>query len=618
HGKNGVGKSMAATLLEITSGNYTFENKIRFQKLANIIESCEIDFNYDGNLLYKVILKPHLWKFDDNLNRVNPLTLGNFFKGEQKIKIDFKKFRKNFYIKTIRGNESLEQQIYFFKDIFVAKINQKLKKLENAIKYLEKYQESLNKNKIVEIIENYCQLQENFNEQLNRISNFTSSIINRKSSLETLEKRLDLLKKLEFISKNDIESLQKKKENEKNRVKKTKDELKSNYKELPNIEQKLDELQNKFDVKTKKLIKKLTKLRKQKEQLKEQLNSQFKFNLETLDDVKSNKKTKEIKDNINHYQEKITKYKENIEKLNKENERIIEINKFLTQLRDICSKASSYNFGKEKIINVTNDDQGDLTFSFAELFEIFHKNNINFKQNEVLKEYKNEVLDFNKKINKNKKKFNILTEYNKTIEEITKLENKLKGKGSKLDNFIDLDIRLDNLKQKYQERKTIIENLEKEILGYNRNVEHLTKIIDDVKENPSQTSLIIDLNKIGIKIDQNESNVEECKKRISKIEQDINQRQKELTRLELDKEETEKGLEKIKEGIDPISQEIKNAAKQFGYTQVGKFIDYFKSHNDKFKKYLENTNKLHARLRILKDDMIKVLEGEKPKNQKDI
>ena len=42
HGKNGVGKSMAATLLEIASGNYIFENRSRFEKLKNIIESCVV------------------------------------------------------------------------------------------------------------------------------------------------------------------------------------------------------------------------------------------------------------------------------------------------------------------------------------------------------------------------------------------------------------------------------------------------------------------------------------------------------------------------------------------------------------------------------------------------
>jgi len=37
HGKKGMGKSMAATLLEIALGNSLFENKNQFQKHANIL-----------------------------------------------------------------------------------------------------------------------------------------------------------------------------------------------------------------------------------------------------------------------------------------------------------------------------------------------------------------------------------------------------------------------------------------------------------------------------------------------------------------------------------------------------------------------------------------------------
>ncbi|GAG95799.1 unnamed protein product, partial [marine sediment metagenome] len=161
HGKNGVGKSMAATLLEIASDNYIFENKLRFQKLANVIDSCEIQFKINSNALYKVILKPYLWKFDENLNRVNPMTLGNFFyiEKERKKEINFEEFKKKIYIRTIRGNESLHQQIYFFKDLFVAKIEQKLKKLENKIEFLGNYQKWLKEKTKKAIIDDYIQLQ---------------------------------------------------------------------------------------------------------------------------------------------------------------------------------------------------------------------------------------------------------------------------------------------------------------------------------------------------------------------------------------------------------------------------------------------------------------------------
>ena len=93
HGKNGVGKSMAATLLEIASGNYVFEDETKFQRLTKVIESCEIDFKIDGILISKAILKPHLWRFDKNVNRVSTLTLGKYYKGKEEI--DFEEFPKN-------------------------------------------------------------------------------------------------------------------------------------------------------------------------------------------------------------------------------------------------------------------------------------------------------------------------------------------------------------------------------------------------------------------------------------------------------------------------------------------------------------------------------------------
>ncbi|MHA1723488.1 MAG: hypothetical protein ACTSXH_01410, partial [Promethearchaeota archaeon] len=79
HGKNGIGKSMAATLLEIASDNYIFKNEANFTKFIKAIESCEIMFEINKNLKYKVKLIPHLWKFDNSLNRINPLSLGNFY-----------------------------------------------------------------------------------------------------------------------------------------------------------------------------------------------------------------------------------------------------------------------------------------------------------------------------------------------------------------------------------------------------------------------------------------------------------------------------------------------------------------------------------------------------------
>ncbi len=613
HGKNGVGKSMAATLLEIASGNYTFENKDRFQKLANIIDSCDIQFKNNSNLLYEVNLKPHLCKFDENLNRINPFSLGKFYnlEKERKKEIDLDEFRKNINIRTIRGNESLHQQIIFFKDLLVAKINQKLKKLEQIIEFLEKYQEWLKENAKEELIDNYYNLQEKYKDQLSRMTNLQNSIRNREETLGILKRKLDLLPKLIFISTNNIEDLNENKKKEEIRIQVTQREIDSKYRELSIIEQKLDEIKNQFDEKTKKDLEKIKKLRTKEKRLKEQLNSESKLKLVNLGEEKIKI---EIENSIKSNQEEIKRFKVSIEEINKENERIIEINNFLTQLRDICSKASSCDFGKEKLIKVKIGGKNDILLSFEQLFEILHKNNLTFKQDKDLIEVQNKVREYNENIKKNRKILEILTEYATVQGGILQLEKRINQKGSNLDSFVALDTKMINLENKQKDQKNIIENLGKDLLDSKNKMGVFEKLIEDVKEIPSQTSLINKLKKYGIIINQTEAIEERCNKEISKVDKEIKESSNELILDKQREKETKKNIEKSKNDLDPILQNIRKAAEQFKYTQVGEFLDYFKAHNNKLKKYLDSTNNLHTRLNILQNDIIKVLEGVKPKN----
>jgi len=617
HGKNGVGKSMAATLLEIASGNYIFQNENRFQKLANVIGSCEIQFKMNNNLLYKVILKPHLWKFDKNLNRVNPLTLGNFYEGgKKKVKeIDFNEFKKNIYIRTIRGNESLQQQIFFFKDIFVAKINFKLKKLDEKIDFLEKYQKWLSIDELEKNLEDYSLLQQEYNDKLNKIDNFETNIRNRGANLKNLEEKLKILEKLIFIKNNDMDTIIKERELEEKKLVKTNKEIEFNYKELSNTKDKLDELTTLFDKKTKETLKNLSNLRNKKENLKNQLISQDNLHLDKKFEEKSNQHVKEIKENIKNYQNNIKKCKEDIERLNKENERIIEINKYLTQIRDLCSKASSHNFGKEKLFNFITDKKSYFSFSFEELYEIFRNTNIEFKQDEELKKYQNNVKNYNDKLEENRKKFDALAEYSKILEKITQFEQSIKNKGSKIDNFVDIDIRLESLEKKQKDLENIIDNLNKDILDYNQKIQDLNITINQLKDTPTQTSLIKDLEKLRIKIDKSELGIQVFKEKSFEIQKKINQSQIELKNMNTEKDATKQRLEKIKNDLDKSTKEIKKVAEHFSYTQVGEFLDYFKPHIEKFRNYMENTKALSSRLKILRDDLEKVVEGINPKNK---
>jgi len=601
HGKNGVGKSMAGTLLEIASGNYTFESEGRFNKLANVIQSCEIQFNANNSLLFKVELKPHLWRFDKKLNKINPLTLGDYFIGEKrKVKeIDFNEYHKNIFVRTIRGNESLQQQVFFFKDVLIAKINQKLEKLEKKLDFLNNYQNWLDKDELEALINNYSKSQENYNNDLNKISNFNNSISNRKASLNHLNKQLELTKKLIFLSNNDLEALKNKSQVELEKLTKTKEERESKTKELLTVEQNLKEMEEQFNEETSQLMKKLTTLNKKKEKLQKNLNL-------------GNRDLLEIKKNIDHYQEQIKTYKISIEKLNKENSRILEINKTISLLRDICNIASTKSFSEEKIIKIKEG----IYFSFTDLLEIFQQNNLVFKQDSELKEYQNHVKLYNEKIREDRKKLTQLAEYNKIIENIKKLKNGASGKNSKLDRYIDLDAKISNLKKKYKELQNFIEKLDGEIFRYKQNYDELLNIIEEVKKNPSKASIINELKQAGLRLKHEELNQNTYDKIIPKISKEIQQSEKKLVQMEGEKSNLEKTLTKSKVEWDHIAQKMRDASKKQKYLQPGKFLDYIKPHFESFDKYLNNTKELHKRLKSLKDDVENVIQGRKAKNRR--
>lgn len=618
HGKNGIGKSMAATLLEIASGNYIFQNEAKFKKLTNIIESCEIVFENNGKVLFKLNLTPYSWVFDESLNRVNPLTLGDFYeiKDGSERKISFDQFKENVHVRTIRGNESLKQQILFFKEVFVAKINQKIKNLEKKIDFLSEYQNWLAEHMVKDTIDNYQKLQEEYNDQLNIIGNLETSNFNRKAKIKKLDNQLDLIQKLIFVLENDVNVLNSKKKDEEVKLKQIRDKNDANHKKLVEYERNLEELKNQFDSKTKKILKKLEKARKEKEKLEQKLDPEFHSTVENILETESQIKTKKIEANIKKYQEKVSGCKTTIEELNKENERIIEINKFLTQLRDICSKASSSDFCQEKLIRVNEGEGIDQLFSFEELYNIFDQNNIIFKEDQELKEYQNEVKSLNEKILKNKKTLQHLEDYSKIQKKISKFEEQLKGKSSsKLDDYVDLETKILHLENKQKEKRQDIRKIEQEISECEKNVTEIKNLIEKVRENPSETLLTSNLSKLDFKIEQQNIKPEKLKKQLGSIEQEIEKNKEELKLMERQEQEMKNEVEKSIKNLEPLSKKIHEAAKKFGFSEKGEFIDYFKKHDEKSKKYIANTTKLHTRLSILKDDIEKVIEGEKSKNK---
>ncbi len=608
HGKNGVGKSNAATLLEIATGNYTFENEEKFKKTSKIFEQCEITFMDGTKVLFKANLRPLLWRYNNNINKINPLTLGNFYKGEEKEenKINFNEFQENVYIRTIRGNESLAQQIYFFKDIFIAKIAQKLDKLEKKISYLEDYKNWLNRQAEEKTIEEYTQLQQSFSEQLNKNSNIESSINTRRETINNLQRILDLLEDLLFISKNDIEKLKDQKNKTDEDINRIQREIDSNYENLQKIKQKLDYLQNRYNKETKEILKKLKKVQNKKDKLRKQLEPQFDFK----------KDADTIKETIENKEREIETLKKKIEVLNKKNDRIIEINSFLSQMRDICSKARSTKFGRERFIRAEFPEENILNLSFSDFFEVFKENSMEFKQSEELKQYKKRVLKYNHTIKESRNLLDALKDYDKLNKKVKGLEEKLKGKSSKLDDYVDLETRINNLEKKKSQLEESNKTLRKETLNLTEEIKEISKRIDKLNELPSKISLINKLKKRHVYAEKKDDLEKFCIESKSEIEQRIEENSAQLSKTEIEKQELQKKIDNSRNKLDPIAQKIKNAAKRFGFSEEGEFIDYFKTHRGKLDKYLEETYELQTRLSVLKSDISRILDGKNPKNKK--
>ncbi|MHA1336197.1 MAG: NYN domain-containing protein [Promethearchaeota archaeon] len=615
HGKNGVGKSMAATLLEIASGNYIFENENRFNRLSKAIEKCIIKFYNNGQILYKVVLIPDLWRFDSNLNRVDPLTIGDYYRNENNnlVKINHGDFTKDIYIRTIRGNESLNQQIYFIKDIFLSKIDQKLDKLNSKLEFLKKYKEWLDNNKFEQIIENYNKSQTQYNDLLNKINNLDSSIKTREATLGNNQKAIDLLEKLLFISSNNIKDLNKCLKSEQDKINEINRKKSEYYKRLSKIEQELENLKGEFDKETKELINKRNKLKNQIDKLKDKLNS-----IEELDfsEIKDNyNKVETIKKEIAHYKDEIEKFKKHIEDLAKQNERVIEINKYLVLLSDLCGKASEGRYGNEKIIKIELDGIPELRLSFNELFKVFRENKLKFNQKEELKEYENKVEVFNHKIKKNREILKILSEYNKKLNDLKELRRKIKDKSGKIDDFIDFDSKINILESQKEELSKKIKTLEESQATSQNYINQINNKIEKIKDIPSELMLKTQLKELKIVLDSSKPLKEACDEKILELQKKIESERNKIDKNRFEKETLEKKVELVRKVINDIKNKIKPQLASFGFREVGEFIKDFSNHIKKFKKYLINTENLQKRLESLRRDIISVIEGKKIRNQ---
>ena len=108
-GYNGVGKSLAAKLLEIASGSHVFDNKSEFNSLMTSLHRARIKITLNRGKELIVIIEPKKWVFDDVTRMIKHESVGTFHENDKIISA--KKFGTKFEARIIKGNESLPTQI---------------------------------------------------------------------------------------------------------------------------------------------------------------------------------------------------------------------------------------------------------------------------------------------------------------------------------------------------------------------------------------------------------------------------------------------------------------------------------------------------------------------------
>lgn len=608
HGKNGVGKSMASTLLEISSGNYTFENEDRFNKLSKIIQECEITFKISESNQYLVKLQPFLWKFDKHLNRINPLTLGTYFFNEKEI--DFSNFTKHIFIRTIRGDESLQQQILFFKDVFIGKIQRKIDQIEKKIEFLQNYEKWFSDIIKQENIKKYSEEQGKLSSSLDELSNLSSTIRNRKTTLRRSEEQLEIVEKLQFLEENDKTTLSELIGINTEKLKSFRESMSNNSKKIALIESKLEKLTQDYDEDTKKYIKSLQKLKRKKEELENRLESQYKINIKEI-----SKKKKDLEKKIVKFESEITSYKRSIEDLNKKNERIILINSLLIKLRDTLGQSISQDFFQEKLLRGLKKKK-DLQLSFKELYEIIMETNVEFSESETLQDYKDNVEMINGLIRQNTPIIENLIKFNSVCHEIRDLKSKNIGTSSKLDKYLDLEKQIENLNTEHS--KLLKQNQDIENDAHNLKIKKTNQeeILKQINSIPPQSKLLMELKTLGK--DLADLTPKKLLHNKTKIKQEIQKNSRKLHHDEELEEKIQRRIEITKKEISRANESIQKSVEKLGLKDIKEILDYSTQHSAKFQTYLKNTKNIYTRLNSLKDDIKRIINGRKPKNPKNL
>ncbi len=613
HGRNGVGKSMAATMLEIASGNYVFSGENQFNKLKNVIESCNISIQARGGQeRLEVKLTPATWIYNQNLNSVHTRSIGDYRYNDKDI--TFEDFKKKMNIRVIHDNESLIHQVYFFKDIFTAKFNQRIDMLENSLQLMEGYKERLFQNVSEEELKDYEQKNEKYAGILNKIGNLDTSITSREETLKAQRKQIPILEKLLLVLEYRGQDLVSAQRESQEQLIGLKGQVEAKIKEKLGLEAKFKELNDKADKELQDWIAKKENLEKKILKIKESLSGLFDADaVEKLIKVENQEANiKGVQGQIETLENSLNRVKKEFDNLNVKSSRVLGINGFLARVEEYCNQVQNEPYAKDTFIQLSGPG-GGIKISPYDLLEFIKKSKQEFSENQQLKEYEKKVTQINEQVLNLKRKKEVLGELERTKKNILSLSQMITSKGTNIPDLLDKS-NLVAIPERIKVVKAAIDDLNASVAIYQVKLDDLSKKATELSGLPSENALALDLKNLGCSI--KELNLSACKSQLALVKKEVSKNENMLEDHKNTRSDLDPKLTDSKRQVEQYTERFRTVAKKFGFSQYGEFLEYFRAHASRIHKFCALLKNLSSKLQSLLKDLDAVVSGKSPRNSK--
>ena len=205
-GFNGVGKTLAATMLVIASGGHRFERIREFESLKEALKYVDITVRINEKTDFAVKLTPGRWRLLEETMMIDSATLGQFYqKGKE---ITAEEFQRNFRAKIVKGNETLSTQIQEMISRNIAIFREWEDKAHLSLESYGDFVKELFTRLQIDRLKILGEKESKIEELEKQIFDFKSQMKEHEDVVQSLLALKEIDDKIEFTKKYDMKSLQ--------------------------------------------------------------------------------------------------------------------------------------------------------------------------------------------------------------------------------------------------------------------------------------------------------------------------------------------------------------------------------------------------------------------------